>query len=180
MPPALAVANEQEILTRVNSLSMLRNLLRMSFCQIAFARGLFPEDYFRSQNVMQTPTDSCIEQLGTPSGHTPATNSRHNVMCPLQINGLTMKTLGGKRSSEQAATFLKWIENGVFDALNRGFLDTSALVVTTESGATFEVWTLCVKWSTDENGKEYPTLCTNAPGGKANQRFRHMTPYLPW
>ena len=55
-----------------------------------------------------------------------------------------MKTLGGTQSSDEASTFLKWVESGVFDALNRGFLERSVLVVTTESGATFEAWSLSI------------------------------------
>ena len=63
---ALAVANEQEILSRTNSLSMLRNLLRMSYCQIAYARGLFPEDCFRRQNVRHPRIDTWHHHASLP------------------------------------------------------------------------------------------------------------------
>jgi hypothetical protein len=124
------------------SLRMVRNMLRMSFCQIAYARGLFPEGAFRKQ----------------------------------PINGLSLMTLGGESNTEESITFLKWVESGVFDALNRGFLEKCILVVTTESGQTCEAWSLSVVWLTDEDGNEYPSLRTSGAGKQTSQSLKRLIP----
>ena len=66
MPSAVATASA--LITREASLSIVRNMIRLNFCGIAYARGLFPEKCFRTQH----------------------------------INGVPLKTLGGKQACEQS------------------------------------------------------------------------------
>ncbi|KAL1529946.1 hypothetical protein AB1Y20_000874 [Prymnesium parvum] len=126
-----AVATAPEVVTPQVSLSMVRNMIRLNFCSIAYARSLFPADCFKAQ----------------------------------EIGGNRFKTLGGKKLTDQSKTFLSWVEQGVFDALNRGFLERCVLVISNEEGKTVEAWSLSVKWLTDSNGKEYAELRQSAPGG---------------
>ena len=82
------------------------------------------------------------------------------------INGLRLKTLGGKASSEQSKLFSDWVEDGVFDALNQGFLERCVLVVSDEQGRTIEGWSLSVRYTTDKDGNERADLVTNGPDGR--------------
>ena len=135
-----AVASASEIMTHTSSLSMVRNMIRLNFCGIAYARGLFPEDCFRTQS----------------------------------IHGLNLKTLGGKRECEQSQMFMSWVENGVFDALNQGFLERCVLVVTSESGKALECWSLSVKWLTDENGIKYAQLQQESSARGVDQNLKDL------
>lgn len=131
-----AVATAPDVVTSEISLSMVRNMVRLNFCSIAYARGLFPEDCFKTQD----------------------------------IGGNRFKTLGGKRLCASSQTFLAWVEEGVFDALNRGFLERCVLVISDESGKTVEAWTLSVKWLSDEAGNEYAELCQGASSGRHSRQ----------
>ena len=133
-----AIACASETMTREGSLSMVRNMIRLNFANIAYARGLFPEDCFRTQ----------------------------------EIHALKLKTLGGKRQCEQASQFMAWVEDGVFDALNRGFLERCVLLVSDERGVAIEGWSLSVEWLTDEDGREYAELQQRcASGAESRQRL---------
>lgn len=127
-----AVASTLDVVTSEVSLSMVRNMIRLNFCSIAYARGIFPADCFKTQD----------------------------------IGGNRFKTLGGKRLDKSSQTFLSWVEEGVFDALNKGFLERCVLVISDEDGKTFEAWSLSVKWLTDAGGNEYAEISQTTPGGQ--------------
>ena len=73
-------------------------------------------------------------------------------------------------SNESAKTFITWLERGVFEALQRGYLEKAILCMSADDSGNdmLEAWELSVDWHTDENGVAHPTL--HSQGGKDGTR----------
>lgn len=78
---------ETEAVTQVQSLALMKNLVRTAISSIAYLRNLFPESSFKNQ----------------------------------RITGMHVKML--KASTDESRLLIKWMELGVFDALEKRFLD---------------------------------------------------------
>ena len=78
---------------------------------------------------------------------------------------LTIKSLGGEGCTGHAKTVVDWLEQGVFDALGKGYLEKAILCMAADEECedVLEMWSLSVAWHTDEDGVQHPTLQTTGP-----------------
>ena len=126
MPSAASAATAEATATEVQSLAVIRNLLRLVISQILYARGCLPESDFETKDV----------------------------------EGMRVGSLGGPEISKTAETLIEWIEQGIFSALSKHFLEKAVLCFSEDEAGkhVLEAWELSIAWEVDEQGIEKPTI----------------------
>lgn len=92
-------------ITNTESLVLMKNMMRIALSSIANVRGLFEQDCFKTLQYDQSFSIQMLECASVDnSGKLVATNT----------NGFT---------------FMQWLENGVFKALDAGYIDAITFVI---------------------------------------------------
>ena len=79
------------------------------------------------------------------------------------VHGVLVKSLGTEECDDHARALLGWLEQGVFSALDKGYLEKAILCVAADETGDemLEAWALAVSWWTDEEGVQHPTIRTS-------------------
>ncbi|ODV93846.1 hypothetical protein PACTADRAFT_46234, partial [Pachysolen tannophilus NRRL Y-2460] len=93
--------------TNEQSQRLVQTMLTMSFGCVAYLRGLFDDDCFKDQRFVANKNDG---------------NSRHSIRIKTLIKG----------KSREVDTIFKWLENGIFPAIQEKYLKAFYLSVFTD------------------------------------------------
>jgi hypothetical protein len=103
-PPKVAAPAPKQVANQVQSLNVLKNLVRASISEICFLRNLFPSDMFRPMNF--------------------GANTTIRALCPVQV-----LPSGEKRVLDEAAQHLVQLEEAALDAIEKRYLRSLVLSI---------------------------------------------------
>lgn len=135
--PTTASAMQQAEVTASQSLTFVRNLLRVGVSQVLDVRGCFDSACFERKAFGRTSVAILAPKAAEDGADGPA------------------KRVCG------------WLEHGVFRALADGFLERALLVIFSDEDAkdVIEAWAFSVEWTSDANGNAQPSLTFGGGGG---------------
>ena len=131
--------------TSNQSLSLIRNMLRLNMSSILYQRGCLPEGDFETRDV----------------------------------NGLRVQSISHEGASPAAKTICQWLEQGVFQALTKCYLEKAIICISKDEDArqVLEAWVLSVEWMEDEDGIERPNVRFGKEGCESTVALAHRSRY---
>ncbi|TMW55546.1 hypothetical protein Poli38472_010428 [Pythium oligandrum] len=92
---AAATAQKAKGLTHIQSMNVIRNMIRVSVSEICYLRNLFPDDMFKER-----------------------------IYADMHIKCLAPQKEKTSKDAEDALLVTRWLEDGVFEALEKKYLET--------------------------------------------------------
>lgn len=116
-----ATATQTEV-NQAQSVMLMRNLMRVTFSNVVYTRGIFDSSQFKPMNARS------LVMSGWPRGVSSEALSVAPVteLCSPQVGGVTVMTLYSDAPDENAKQVVEWMEEGVFKALNDNYLVRTA------------------------------------------------------
>ncbi|KAI8989768.1 HORMA-domain-containing protein [Trametes punicea] len=112
---AVRTDQNQAVVTSQQSLQSIKTLLRAGLGCITYLRNLLPSDNFSESYLTSSAPDSLSSQPSMSRNSIASTEGRHNV------SGFKIMTVT-RGFTEEADRLLDYLENGIFDALQKQYL----------------------------------------------------------